>query len=87
MPQTRVDAVPGQRYAVEGCFSEVMMHFRLAGKPIEVSLEPSRYMNGELAPDGRMMGQVWVDGKQFSFPVTTGEAGFYQDDKGYYLYV
>lgn len=84
---TRVDATPGQRIAVIGCYSEAMMHLGHAGKPIEISLEPSRYMNGEIAPGGRMMGQVWVDGKPFSFPVTTGEAGFYEDDKGHYTYV
>lgn len=82
----RVDAKPGQRIKVEGCHSEVMMHFGLAGKPIEISIEPSRFMNGNIDPSGRMVGQVWVNGKEFSFPVTTGEAGFYQDETGFYTY-
>jgi hypothetical protein len=29
---------------------------------------------------------VWKDGKQFSGLVTTGEAGFYEDDDGFYTY-
>ena len=32
------------------------------------------------------MAQLWKDGRRFSFPVTTGEAGFYQDAHGYYTY-
>ena len=52
--------------AIGNC-SEVMMHMRLDDKPIEV----------ELVGNEHKMVQLWVDHRKFSFPVTTGEGGFY----------
>jgi hypothetical protein len=77
-----------ERMPVIGCSSEVMMHFGLAGEPIEVSLVQDRYINGEKVPvgEGRLVAQVWKDGREFSAPILTGEAGFYCDGDDYYCY-
>lgn len=83
----------GERVPVIGCYSEVMCHFRLAGKPTWVSLERSQYMNGEAVEPMYLVGQVWQwqpDRKElgeFSFPITTGEAGFFNDGAHWYTYV
>jgi hypothetical protein len=63
--------------AIGNC-SEVMMHMRLDDKPIEV----------ELVGNEHKMVQIWVDHRTFSFPVTTGEGGFYyrQSEGVYYTY-
>lgn len=79
----------GERIPVIGSYSEVMMHFRLAGQPIEVSLEYDRYMNGRIAVPRRFVAQVWLDGQIYSAPILPCEAGFYCEDydKGiYYTY-
>ena len=69
-----------------------MMHFGLAGKPIEVRRWlGNRYMNGEPV-EGECLGrlyvaQVYVDGRPFSAPILTGEAGFYEEPHvGFYTY-
>ena len=69
----------GERVPVIGNHSEAMMHMRLSDKQIEVALVGDRYS----------MVQLYVDGKMFSFPVTTGEGGFYHRyaDDVYYTYV
>lgn len=61
----------GEKVKVIGCWSEVMMHMRLADKPIEVAL----------VPDGpeHFAVQVYVSGERFSFPILPSEAGFYYD--------
>lgn len=71
--------VIGERVKLIGCYSEVMMHFGLAGKPIEVSLEQARMINGTIVP-GRAVAQVYVDGKPFSSPILPSEAGFFYDN-------
>lgn len=69
----------GERVKLIGCYSEIMMHFGLSGKPIEACLVPTRSAMSFVA-------QIYKDGKPFSSPILTGEAGFYRDEKGYYCY-
>ena len=71
----------GERLPSTGNCSEVMCHMRLDDKPIEVELKCSGA--------GFHMVQIWVDGREYSFPVTTGEGGFYCDytRARYYTYV
>lgn len=78
--QERKAYVPaiGERIKVIGCHSEVMMHFGLAGKPVEVSLEQAGFINGDIVP-GRAAAQVYKDGDPYSFPILPSEAGFYYD--------
>lgn len=68
---------PGQTVRMEIAFSEAAMSMRIAGQVLDVQLVPAQY--GACA-------QVYKNGFQYSFPITTGEAGFYQDDGGYYYY-
>jgi hypothetical protein len=78
-----------ERVPIAGSYSEVMIHFGLAGKPIEVSLVRNTYINGKpvLEGEGRQyVAQVWKDGRPFSAPILTSEAGFYEDDLGHYCY-
>jgi hypothetical protein len=78
-----------ERVPVIGSCSEVMIHFGLAGKPIEVSLVRNTYINGQPVPEGegrQFVAQVWKDGKPFSAPILTSEAGFYEDELGHYCY-
>jgi hypothetical protein len=78
-----------ERVPVTGSYSEVMIHFGLAGKPIEVSLVRNTYIDGKPVPEGegrQYVAQVWKDGRPFSAPILTSEAGFYEDDLGPYCY-
>jgi hypothetical protein len=43
-----------------------------------------RCINGK--PSAYVVAQIYKDGRKFSSPILTGEAGFYQDEKGYYTY-
>jgi hypothetical protein len=80
MNTTKVYVVPGQRVRIVGSYSEVCMHMGIAGKPCEIQLLQSQR--------GYYSAQLWRDGKEFSSPVTTGEAGFYFDSSNnqYYTY-
>jgi hypothetical protein len=78
----RVFPYENERVPVIGGYSEVMMHFGLAGKPIEVALlrQTRGYSNGPNLPAGFMitwMCQVYKDGKPFSAPILCSEGGFY----------
>ena len=75
----------GERIPVIACHSEVMIHFGLAGKPIEV----------ELVADGDDAAcQVYKRGERFSTPIMPSEGGFYATQlsgcgdgrHGYYTY-
>ena len=75
---------PGMLVSIIGGYSEVMCHMGLHGKRCRVELlarhDPS---------DGRTFysAQIHVNGKPFSSPITTGEAGIYSDGKGgFYTY-
>jgi hypothetical protein len=74
----------GERVPVIAPYSEVMLHFGLAGKPIEVSLEHSYDSTGIRK---HYWAQVWLHGRPFSSGITTGEAGFYEAEPDeYYTY-
>lgn len=62
--------------------SEVMMHMRVAGKPMRAEMVPA----GRASSGMMLMAQLWKDGHRFSFPVLPSEAGIYSDDQGYYAY-
>lgn len=67
--------VPEERLTIIAPHSEVCMHMQVAGKPMLAMLLPSRNA-----------AQLFtLDGREFSAPVTPGEAGFYQDADGFYL--
>ena len=90
----RVWPYPNERVPVLAVHSEVMCHFGLAGKLVEVALVRNKLMNGNPVPDDhdghKFVCQVYTDGKPFSAPILPGEGGFYcdyfkgQDD--YYTY-
>lgn len=64
---------PGERGRLHMPFSEVCCHMKVAGKEMSFELEP----NG--------MVQLFDEkGRVFSFPITSGEAGIYNDEEGYY---
>lgn len=68
---------PGEYFETEMPYSEVCMHMRIAGK----------VMRGELLDRQYPMVQLYdVDGRKYSSPITTGEAGLYEDSEGYYYY-
>jgi hypothetical protein len=78
-----------ERVPVIGSYSEVMIHFGLAGREIEVSLVRNTYINGHPVPEGegqQYVAQVWKHGKPFSAPILTSEAGFYEGELGHYCY-
>jgi hypothetical protein len=68
----------GERVPAIGNCSEVMCYMRLDDKPIEVELKRSS--------SGHHMVQIWFDGREYSFPVTTGEGAFYCHDYKNQLY-
>ena len=84
--QLRIWPRVNERVPVIGNYSEVMMHFGLADKPIEIALKRTPSASGETIC---YSAQVYVDGVPFSSRITTGEAGFYCDDHDngeYYCY-
>lgn len=66
---------PGDVVNVMLPYSEVCMHLKVAGRtrPVEVLAAGAQILN-------------W-DGTNYSFPVTHGEAGIYQDATGLYIQV
>lgn len=63
------------RYYMMIEWSEAATHLKVAGTMMGVEL------------DGPRSVQLFkTDGTMFSFPILTGEAGVYQDDKGFYFY-
>ena len=58
--------------------SEVAMHMRVAGTQMDVLVVPSGAW-------GAMAQLLRPDGSEFSFPITLGEAGLYQDSGGIYF--
>jgi hypothetical protein len=71
----------GQRVRIIAPYSEVCMHMRVAGMPMDAVLRPE--------PDDRTpyLVQLYRPGsdRPFSSPITYGEAGFYHDDDGFYV--
>lgn len=70
----RVTIQPGQKVRTVGVYSEIMMHFRLAGRPVEVELLRREYPSGVY-----YMAQIYHDGEKFSGPITTSEAGIIEN--------
>ena len=69
---------PGDRVRLELPYSEVCMHMRVAGRVMDVRMTGGRYPMAQL---------LNPDGSEFSFPITTGEAGIYGDiERGFYYY-
>lgn len=65
---------PGDRVRVELPYSEVCMHMRLAGEVREIVVLEN-------------MAQILdTEGRNYSFPVTYGEAGIYSDRFGHYVH-
>lgn len=66
----------GDRAVIEIGYSEATAHMGVAGQVLEVELRISG------------MAQIYRNGREYSFPVTAGEAGFYFDGMtgGYYCY-
>lgn len=71
---------PGETVRMELSYSEACMHMEVAGTVMEVKLVANAFN------PGACFAQLYKDGRKYSGPVTTGEAGFYQDEGGYYYY-
>jgi len=67
---------PGDFFTVTLPWSEVCIAIRVAEKR----------MTAELLTTIPPMVQLWEDGRHYSASITTGEAGLYRDDDGYYGY-
>jgi hypothetical protein len=67
---------PGQEPVLELPYSEVCMHLRVAGTRMRACLLP----NG-------MVQLLQPDGREFSFPITAGEAGLHHDHDGWHRVV
>jgi len=75
---TQLFVRPGKRVRLELPHSEVCMHMQVAGKVMTVEYLDRQYPVAQL---------YYEDGKEFSAPITMGEAGFYWDQvNGYYCY-
>jgi hypothetical protein len=79
----RRTVTPGQRVRVMAPFSEVCMHMRVAGHEMDaVLLEridgDRRWYSAQLYQPG--------SATPVSFPITTGEAGIFDGDDGFYTY-
>lgn len=73
----RVWLSPGQVVRMRIGYSEVACHLRVAGTVMDVQVTTGEYP----------MAQLFRDGKRFSAPVTTGEAGIYGcRTDGFYVY-
>lgn len=57
-------------------YSEVCMHMKIAGKRMRV----------QLLPNGRSVQLYSSNGKPSSFPITTGEAGIFEENGNFYCY-
>jgi hypothetical protein len=69
---------PGDIVRIEISFSEVAMSMHVAGEVMNVRFQsPYGHPNAQLLLD---------DGREFSAPITPGEAGFYFEDGKYYCY-
>lgn len=67
----------GEIVRIEIAFSEVCMHMHVAGEVMNVRLQGEQYPCAQLLLD---------DGREFSAPITPGEAGFYSEGGRYYCY-
>ncbi len=71
--------VAGEKYKILCPYSEVCCHMRLADRLMLAELKVS--------PEGYRSVQLYnEDDSIYSFPITVGEAGFYEDEGGIYYY-
>ena len=79
LPANRFYPLPGDVVRIEIAFSEAAMHMQVAGRVMNVRFQsPHGYPNAQL---------LLEDGREYSAPITPGEAGFYCDNDGrYYCY-
>ena len=59
-------------------WSEVCCHMGVADQVVAVEIVT--------AHGGHPVAQLWKDGRRFSFPILTSEAGIYTDELGLYSY-
>lgn len=67
----------GEQFQTVLPYSEVCMHMQVAGTTMTVVV---------VGPVEMPAVQLYKDGRPFSFPITTGEAGVFRDDYGFYFY-
>jgi len=78
MTRHRIEIKPGEKGYAEMPYSEVCMHMRVAGKPMNFLFKDQQYPSVQLLRE---------DGLPFSGPITYGEAGiYYREGEGYYYY-
>lgn len=70
----------GHRYEKVMPYSEVCLHMRIAGQRMAFEIVPSSAWGHSV--------QLYDlrDGRPFSSPILTGEAGLFEDSEGYYFY-
>ncbi len=69
--------LPGMRVTLLLPYSEVCMHMRVSDHLAEAQLTDSQWPGIQLYDQ---------QGRQWGGSITTGEAGVYRDDEGYYFY-
>ncbi len=70
---------PGERVVITLPYSEVCMSMQVAGKRMGVELLAREH--------GGAAAQLYTpDGAAFSAPILAGEAGLFQDDRGFYFH-
>lgn len=68
---------PGESVRIRLPYSEVCMHMQVAGKRMLATL-----LEGH---NGRAVVQLYTETAEYhSAPILPGEAGFYQDERGWY---
>lgn len=74
----------GEKVQITVAHSEVCMYMGVAGKVMTVEL-----MDRKTAFAQYPVAQLYDNGRMYSAPITTGEAGFYWDSevKAYYCYL
>jgi len=72
----KVYVQPGQRVRVMLPHNPICIRLQLAGKPMEVELQPTSY--------GWAYVQLCGAGRELA--ITPGEAGFHHDEHGFYCY-
>lgn len=77
MSDVKVYVEPGDTFSVVLPWSEVCLAMRVAETRMTCTLGTGDWPSV----------QLWKDGRRFSGPITTGEAGLYRDDAGrFYAY-
>lgn len=77
--KTPLPVKAGDHVLVEMPYSEVCMHMRIAGKPRVIEVIESKAWGHTVQIYDR-------EGRKFSAPILTGEAGVYGHGNGLYVY-